>query len=108
MKAVCSADMSADFYRITWRYITEGTTLHDHCCEVSAPIFILLVQICNYICSLLYVCRLSPTNKVEVDFATVSRPFRLGVGYCFDAHEQILIFLCLAIIFFVLHLGRPL
>jgi hypothetical protein len=35
---------------------------------------------------------------------TVSRSVPLGVGH----HDQILIFLCLTITFFVLHVGRPL
>jgi hypothetical protein len=33
METACSFEMSVDFQRITWRYILEGRTLHNHHCE---------------------------------------------------------------------------
>jgi hypothetical protein len=39
---------------------------------------------------------------------TVSRPVRLDVGQPSGAHDQILIFLCLTVIFLLFHVGCPL
>jgi hypothetical protein len=33
MKATCSSEMLVDFQQVTWRYITEDITLHNHPCE---------------------------------------------------------------------------
>jgi hypothetical protein len=33
MEAVCSSEMSVDFQRITWRYISKESTLHNHRCD---------------------------------------------------------------------------
>jgi hypothetical protein len=49
--------------------------------------------------------------EVEVEVTlrpTFNLPFRLVVGHPFIAYDQILIFLCLTIAFFLLHIGRTL
>jgi hypothetical protein len=33
MEAICSSETSVDFQRNTRRYITEESTIHNHCCE---------------------------------------------------------------------------
>jgi hypothetical protein len=33
MEAICSSEMFVDIQRITWNYIPEDSTLHNHRCE---------------------------------------------------------------------------
>jgi hypothetical protein len=33
MEAICSSETSVDFQRTTRRYVSEGSTLHNHRCE---------------------------------------------------------------------------
>jgi hypothetical protein len=49
MEAICSSETSINFQRTTWYYIPENSTLHNHSCETSNPIFLVLTEILRVI-----------------------------------------------------------
>jgi hypothetical protein len=77
--ATCSFKTSADFQRIIWHYIPEDINLHNHRCENSRFLFLLLYMNPADVYDIFMSCSSLLTEEFFPSLININRPPYLGL-----------------------------